>query len=95
MRSGRALLWVVLDGPHMVGAALTELHGDVAYIALVGGERWRDWRGELAKVEAWAVNAGCKRIEVCGRQGWQRLLRADGYEPGPNRTLIKELPDGR
>lgn len=40
IHNSQALLWVVFDGPETVGAAVTELHGDDAYIALVGGVRW-------------------------------------------------------
>jgi hypothetical protein len=93
LREGSALLWIVLDGRHCVGAALTELHGQVAYLALVGGIRWREWRGEIAKIEEWARLAGCTRIEFEGRAGWSRLMIADGYKLNGT-AMKKELSCG-
>ena len=95
VEAGKCLLWAVLDGTRVIGAAATELHDETAYIALMGGERWPEWADEITdKGEQWARLAGCKRIEVCGRHGWRRLLKGSGYRPGAGGELIKELSHG-
>jgi hypothetical protein len=90
----RCLLWAVIDDDETIGAAVTELHPDAAYIALVGGIRWAEWRHELRKVEQWAMLAGVPRVTIDGRSGWSRILRREGYIPDCSGCLSKELNYG-
>ena len=33
-------------------------------------------------IEAWGKSAGCSRVSLAGRKGWERtFLKQDGYEP--------------
>ncbi len=93
LRTKEALLWAVVDGTAVIGAAVTEIYGRTAYVALVGGERWREWRYELNKVERWARAAGCTSLEFDGRKGWTRLLEKQGYRPSQRGRfkMVKDL----
>lgn len=91
IHNDQALLWAVVDGSETVGAAVTELHDDCAYLALVGGVRWTEWRSELSKVEEWARLAGVRCVKIDGRRGWARLLASDGYRPDDAGLLSKDV----
>lgn len=91
IEGGTGLVWAVLDGDRTIGAALSELHGDVAYAALLGGVRFHEWAAAIVEAfEAWARSAGCARAVVQGRPGWARALRAHGYALR-NGKVVKEL----
>lgn len=90
IHNSQALLWVVFDGHETVGVAVSELHGETAYIALVGGVRWPQWRHEISKIYEWANLAGCRCVTVDGRAAWCRLLRADGFR-SVDGLLTKDL----
>ncbi len=91
IHNNQALLWAVIDGRETIGCALTELHDDCAYVALVGGVRWTEWRSELSKVEEWARLAGVRCVKIDGRRGWSRLLSRDGYQTDEAGTLSKDV----
>jgi hypothetical protein len=96
LRTREALLWVVIDGPVVIGSFLTEVYGKTAYVALLGGSRFREWRSDVTKVERWARDAGCTSIEFDGRAGWVRLMSQDGFRNSKRgrRKMTKELQHG-
>lgn len=72
-------LWVVRhyrDGAfHAVGAATTQLVGDVAEVCLVGGLDCRDWLQKLDdRIAAWARDEGRQVVRAYGRKGWSKIL---------------------
>jgi hypothetical protein len=80
MDAGDALLWVAIDNHRVVGAVVTEIIDREAWVALLGGERFAEWRGQITKVEAWARAAGCTSLHFDGRRGWVRRMAPDGFE---------------
>jgi hypothetical protein len=44
----------------------------------------------IGKAEDWARGAGALAAEIASRPGWERALKADGYEPH-QQVLRKEL----
>ena len=42
--------------------------------------------------ERWAKAAGCRRVLIAGRPGWERTLKSHGYAPLA-RLIAKELQD--
>ena len=81
MISGEAHLWLVEEDEEVVGVALTKFNQYPQYkslhIAALTGDRWFEW-GPMAheRLEEFAKETGCEKIEVWGRKGWERALRA-------------------
>lgn len=48
---------------------------NVCRIFLAGGDKHELVEEMEPDVCKWAVDAGCKRIEVAGRSGWERVLK--------------------
>ncbi len=72
-------LWVVRqykDGAfRAIAAATTQLIGDSAEVALVGGEKSRDWIKLLDdRIAAWARDEGRSYVRAFGRRGWAKIL---------------------
>lgn len=86
---GHALLWAVVEGTATVGGAVTEVHDDCVYVALVGGATHSVWCREIEKVERIAVTSGIGCVKIDGRKGWTRLLRRSGYMPDACGVLTK------
>ena len=86
IKSGFYDLWVVMEEDRVVAALTTRV---VAYpqcksLALdwIGGSRMREWLPQAQKVMTkFAKENGCTQLEGYGRKGWDRWLRAYGWEP--------------
>ena len=82
--TGKAILWLVIDGKEVIAAAVTQL---VTYprmsslsIVYVGGTRLLEWRDIfLEKMESYARDCGCSAMEGYGRDAWFRRLRSRGW----------------
>ena len=60
------------------------------HVWLAGGEMDELINKMLPAVEAFARAAGCNRLSIAGREGWERMLRGKGYDPAW-RVVAKEL----
>ena len=86
IKSGFYDLWVVMEEDRVVAALTTRV---VAYpqcksLALdwIGGSRMREWLPQAQKVMTkFAKENDCIQLEGYGRKGWDRWLRAYGWEP--------------
>jgi hypothetical protein len=72
-------LWIVTDGHEIVAAFLTSIENDrgdwVVSLYALGGSQARYWLGLCDQMmEAFGRHEGAKRIRMCGRKAWQRLL---------------------
>ncbi len=76
---GRALLWVIMDGPAFTGAVVTQVQltdkRKICTILACGGDGVHDWIHLLSKVEDYARWMGCQSMRISGRKGWMKLLR--------------------
>lgn len=60
------------------------------HVWLAGGEMGELIDRMLPAVEAFAKAAGCDRLSIAGRDGWERMLKNKGYAPAW-RVVAKEL----
>lgn len=76
--SSAAQLW-----PGQRSAVVTqvfeETDGPSLHVWLAGGEL-DDILALKPGIEAWARARGCRWVTIEGRRGWERLLKADGFE---------------
>ena len=79
IRTGRMQLW-----PAERGCAVTEIvvypQKKVLHIFLAAGELDQLFDGAESMAE-WGRKQGCVALSMSGRLGWQRVLKAHGWEP--------------
>ena len=97
LECGEMALWVFLDGAHAKGCVVTEfadsVRGKCCNLVVVAGHDFPSWRHFTETIKAWARTHGCVRLEGGGRDGWQRLVKADGWRRV--RTIVEmRLDDG-
>ena len=85
LRSGRGVLWVLLEDDEPVAAIMTALaqseDGLSAEIVLAGGSGvLAEIDGILEQIEAWARAHGADNVVVRGRRGWAKAMRSFGYD---------------
>jgi len=75
------VLWAVMDGDELVGAATAWLSVDkYVEVVLVGGRNCRRWIKQLDDtIGAAAAEAGATRMLAIGRAEWGRILRRNGW----------------
>ena len=90
IKSGFYGLWVVMDEDRVVAALTTRIivYPQCKSLAMDwvggsrGGARMSEWLPKAHKViTKFAKENGCTQIEGYGRKGWNRWLRAYGWEP--------------
>lgn len=76
------MVWVVLDGPAILGAATARLcENGSAEVVLVGGRDHRRWLDTLDdELGSAARAAGATRLTAYGRRGWAKALSRRGWE---------------
>jgi hypothetical protein len=66
------------------GVCITEIHdsvrGKTCNLVAVAGEDFGKLAPLLETIKAWARENGCVRLEATGRGGWERLVRAQGWQ---------------
>ena len=72
-------LWIVLDGKEIIAAFLTSIERDrmdwVVSLYALGGSRPKVWLEQCnQEMERFARHEGAKRVRMCGRPAWGRLL---------------------
>ena len=86
IKSGFYGLWVVMEEDRVVAALTTRVvvYPQCKSLAMdwIGGSRMREWLPQAQKVMTkFAKENGCTQLEGYGRKGWDRWLRAYGWEP--------------
>lgn len=76
---GNSLLWLAWDGAEILAAAVTQITNDVMTIVACAGTGLMLWRDLIGKLEAYAMDEGCTRSRIIGREGWARVLKERGY----------------
>jgi uncharacterized membrane protein len=79
-------LWVAMEDNVVVAAATTSFTDYPQCRMLtgqfLGGSRLKGWMEKLdAILEKWGRQHGCKGIELTGRNGWARALKAVHWAP--------------
>lgn len=77
--TGQALLWVVFENEikaAMVTEFLDRPKGLMFRVWLAGAKKDAeiDWDEVSGVVMEFARSSGCKMIELCGREGWERMF---------------------
>jgi hypothetical protein len=78
-------LWGVVDGEAgIVGAAITRVIQapglTTLQIMYVGGTDMREWGPSFdATLNDFGKTQGCTRLQACGRHGWAKALKPQGY----------------
>lgn len=74
----RHQMWLWVVGTPIRGIIVTEIvrfpQDKRLLIFAVAGVRPDDWRGILAKIEAYGRDTGCSSVYLWGREGWKREL---------------------
>ncbi|MFN4178047.1 hypothetical protein [Phenylobacterium sp.] len=89
IEAGEAQLWAG-DRSAMVTLVEDEPLERRLLIWLAGGNLEELVRRLRPAAEAWARTAGCRRVLIVGRPGWERALAREGYAPLA-RVVAKEL----
>ena len=89
-------LWVAGDeGGSVHVVAVTEVIDypsiRIASIFLLAGRGREMWLHHLGTIESWAKDRDCKKLELRGRKGWERVLDDWTFK---SITLEKDLRDG-
>lgn len=76
-------LWVACtDSIHAAG--ITQVFDfpcvKVCFLLFLGGEDMPIWENTIDTLERVAIEWGCDYLEIQGREGWVRVLKAKGYE---------------
>lgn len=77
--SGRAQLWIAAD-ERPVAAMVTKLDGRTLEVWLAGGAVLSGTVPFLETAIAAAREAGATDARICGRKGWDRVLRGYGWK---------------
>jgi hypothetical protein len=99
VRLGQAQLWVAMEADTLYGAAITYLRVypgmKAVFIGWLGGaeaDRWLDLFDEA--IQRWGVENGCRRLELAGRKGWERMAARYGARL-QQVVMEKEIDYGR
>jgi hypothetical protein len=88
--------WAVTDGEEVCACALTYVATDDAKTCVVlacAGSNYKRWAGLLLNtLDAWRREAGCLKMEVHARPGWEKFLRGEGMK---KTHVIMEMPNVR
>lgn len=79
-------LWIAYEGSKIYGAVVTEIfkypQKKVLLLHFTGGVEFDRWhKAILDTLKLFASSELCSAIEFCGRSGWTRLFKQDGYKP--------------
>jgi hypothetical protein len=80
LTAGTRQLWVaVTPEARIVAAMMTQLfpmrHGKLLKMMECGGSEMATWLPLRAKIEQYARDEGCDRVQVTGRWGWRGVLK--------------------
>ena len=80
LASNQWQLWVVSEGPHVVGIVITEIGVTdsgmrICNVKSCVGEDATQWLHLLSDIEGWAKANGCVRISTWARKGWAKRLK--------------------
>ena len=89
LTAGMHQLWVAGDAEKIEAILITKLMNSICYVELCAGKGMACTK-YLKIVEEWARQAGCNKIVVMGRRGWERALKKKNYK-FKNIVLAKEL----
>jgi hypothetical protein len=95
---GTAQLWVLRKGGDPIAAAVSELVpsplGLVVHGRLCAGKGMSGWLEDLiACITRHAKEAGAVGIEIEGRAGWERLLKARGWHRKAVVMAVRLVPE--
>ena len=84
LQRGEATAWIATVGPEIRMVCVTQIlvgeHGAQCFIRHCAGTDRSEWINNLFLIEQWAMQQGCKSVELIGRKGWIRALAPHGYE---------------
>ncbi|NIR50004.1 hypothetical protein GWO43_16015 [candidate division KSB1 bacterium] len=84
LKSGHRQLWLAAEGgkyPEIKGVAVTRVYkSGYCQFELCSGYDLDTWFDHIDGIEGWAAEQGYS-MEVVGRLGWDRKLKAKGYKP--------------
>ena len=70
-----------INGLYLVTSVITyETHSRLRLCYAAGALDESTVKEALSKVEAFALAVGCKGVEIYGRKGWVKKLKAYGYD---------------
>lgn len=73
--SGESILWMSRNGKVAVILSVSKYkNGKECNIIMIAGKHLNTWIDELSEIEGWAARAGCDRMILTGRKGWQKIL---------------------
>ena len=96
-RGEYGLLVVYVHGEIQAVVAVTARISTVGVRALhvvaCGGAMLDVWLDKvLDELRSWAQDSNCQRITLCGREGWERVLRHRGYKRAST-LMVQELSE--
>lgn len=79
LHDGHACLWIVAEKTGVIVAAMiTEIYlrrsGKVLRLVSCAGSQMPRWKHFIAKIEQYAKDEGCVKVDLGGREGWERIL---------------------
>lgn len=87
-------LWIAFDDKEIHGFWVTEVTTYPRMKALVlhfvGGRRFKEWLPDgFPKLQQFARDTGCSKMESYGRPGWEKMWQEHGYKA---KLVFYELP---
>lgn len=77
-------LWVAYNEQRIIGCIITQIIScpelKKLFYYIVAGDDFNSWWHERKQIEAWGRSQGCTEVEFCGRLGWQKRLKKEGYK---------------
>ena len=87
-------LWIAFDNEAIHGFWVTEVvvypQMNVLALHFVGGRRFKEWLPDgFPKLQKFAKELGCSKMESYGRPGWEKMWQDHGYK---KQFVFYELP---
>jgi hypothetical protein len=78
-------LWIAFTDDKIIAAVVTNILHYPKKTCLsgvfLGGDDLKAWKGPMLEMlQKWAFDNKCDGFEMCGRMGWARALKDEGYQ---------------
>jgi hypothetical protein len=60
---------------------------------IVTGKRYKEWFDYVEKISEWAIEQGCRKLEIFSRPGYVSMFKEKGYNHATHVQVEKAIMD--